>query len=82
VAYNPFVSGIGIDENTAAFIDPDGMLEVIGTGSITVVDPSELSHSSMGSKSRGTPINLTNLRLHLLSAGAKYDINTRQVFLD
>ena len=81
VAYNPFASGIGIDENTAAFIDPDGILEVVGTGAITIVDPSELSHSSMGSKSRGTPINLTNLRLHILTVGAKYDINSRQVFL-
>ena len=82
VAYNPFASGIGIDENTAAFIDPDGMLEVVGSGAITVIDPSELSHSSMGSKRKGTPINLTNLRLHLLTRGAKYNVNTRQVFLE
>ncbi|MBC8258479.1 MAG: cyanophycinase [SAR324 cluster bacterium] len=81
VAYNPFATGIGIDENTAAFIDPDGLLEVIGTGAITVVDPSELSHSSMGSEKRRTAINLTNIRLHLLTNGAKFDIHSRQVFL-
>ena len=80
VAFNPFATGIGIDENTAAFIDPEGMLEVVGSGAITVVDPSELSHSSMDSENRGKVINLTNLRLHLLTSGAKYDINSRQVF--
>jgi cyanophycinase len=81
VAFNPFATGIGIDENTAAFIDPEGMLEVVGSGAITVVDPSELSHSSMESENRGKAINLTNLRLHLLTSGAKYDINSRQVFI-
>ncbi len=81
VAFNPFATGIGIDENTAAFIDPEGMLEVVGSGAITVVDPSELFHSSMESENRGKAINLTNLRLHLLTSGAKYDINSRQVFI-
>lgn len=82
VSYNPFAIGIGIDENTATFIDPDGILEVVGSGAITVVDPSELSHSSMGSQPTGKPINLVNLRLHLLTKGAKYDTYTREVFLE
>src|SRR5437879_13837400 len=42
LAYNPFAIGIGLDENTAAFIGPDDMLEVVGGGALTIVDPSGL----------------------------------------
>lgn len=31
--------GIGIDENTAAVFHPDGSMKVIGTGSVTIVEP-------------------------------------------
>ena len=38
VATDPALLGLGIDENTAAFIAPDGTLTVVGTGGITIVD--------------------------------------------
>ncbi len=79
LSYNPFISGIGIDENTAAFINPEGRLEVVGSGAITVIDPAELSHSSMSTAGRKDPVSLAGMKLHVLAAGAKYDINTREV---
>ena len=36
-SYNPFLIGLGIDEDTAAFIGPDDILEVVGSGTVTVV---------------------------------------------
>jgi len=80
LSYNPFVSGLGIDEDTAAFISPEGILEVVGSGAITVVDPSELSHSSMAKARHHDSITLIGLKLHILSAGSKYDINSRTAF--
>ena len=80
VSYNPFASGLGICEDTAAFIGPDDMLEVVGSGSITVVDPSGLKHSSMADAHIGDAITLIGLTLHMLSSGAKYDLNTREAF--
>ena len=77
ISYNPFASGLGICENTAAFIDPNGVLEVVGHGSITVVDPSELTHTSMAEANRGDSITLIGLKLHVLSPGASYCINER-----
>ncbi|MBA6389523.1 cyanophycinase [Colwellia sp. BRX10-3] len=77
ISYNPFASGLGICENTAAFIDPTGVLEVVGHGSITVVDPSDLSHSSMADANRGEAITLIGLKLHVLGPGATYCINER-----
>lgn len=80
LSYNPFVSGLGIDEDTAAFIGPDGVLEVVGSGAITVVDPAELSHSSMHDARHRDCITLIGMRLHVLATGATYDINTRVAF--
>ncbi len=78
LSYNPFISGIGIDEDTAAFIAPNGVFEVVGSGAITVVDPSELTHSSMHSARYQDCITLIGMKLHILGEGAKYDINTRE----
>jgi cyanophycinase len=77
VSYNPFASGVGICEDTAAFINPDGVIEVVGKGSLTIVDPSELQHSSMADASKGESITLIGLKLHLLSHGDTYCLNTR-----
>ncbi len=78
VSYNPFAVGIGICEDTAAFIGPDGVLEVVGSGTITVIDPSDLEYSSMAEAQEGESITLIGLKLHLLSSGAKYDLSSRQ----
>jgi cyanophycinase len=81
VAYNPFPSALGICEDTAAFINSDGMLEVVGKGSITIIDPSELQYSSMAEADRGENLSLFGLKLHILNNGERYDINTREVFM-
>lgn len=78
VSYNPFAAGIGICEDTAAFIGPDGILDVVGQGNITVVDPSDLQYSSMAEAQAGESITLIGLKLHMLSSGAKYCLITRQ----
>ena len=78
VSYNPFASGLGICEDTAAFIGPDNVLEVIGNGSITVIDPSELEHSSMAEAKKGDSLTLLGIKMHILSEGATYNIETRE----
>ncbi len=77
LAYNPFMTGIGLDEDTAAFIGPDGVFEVVGSGAVTVVDPSALEHSSMGRAGRGEAVSLLGLRLHILTDGDRYDTISR-----
>ena len=78
LAYNPFAIGIGLDEDTAAFIGPDNTLEVEGSGALTVVDASDLTFSSMADVSQSQPVCLLGLRVHLLVAGATYNLHTRQ----
>ena len=77
LAYNPFAMGIGLDEDTAAFISPGDSLEVLGSGGITVIDPTHLSHSSMDTARRGEPVSLIGVQLHILIAGGRFDIATR-----
>lgn len=77
LAYNPFAVGIGLDEDTAVFIGPDEVLEVEGSGGVTVVDASEVSFSSADSASEGQPVAILGLKVHVLVAGTTFDLNTR-----
>jgi cyanophycinase len=77
LAYNPFAVGIGLDEDTAAFIGPDETVEVEGSGGVTVVDASEVSYCSMDSVTEGEPVCLLGLKLHILVAGATFNMHTR-----
>jgi cyanophycinase len=78
LAYNPFAVGIGLDEDTAAFIDPMENLEVVGSGGITVIDPTDLSYSSMDQARRGEPVSLIGVKLHILVAGGRFDVASRE----
>jgi len=78
LAYNPFAIGIGLDEDTAAFIGPDNTLEVEGSGGVTVVDASQLQFSSMDAVEEGEPVCLLGLTVHILVRGATYNLHTRQ----
>jgi cyanophycinase len=78
LAYNPFAAGIGLDEDTAAFIGPDNRIEVEGSGGITLVDASGIEFSSMDQVEEGEPVCMLGVRLHLLVAGAQFDLGTRR----
>ncbi len=78
LAYNPFAVGIGLDEDTAAFIAPGDSLEVVGSGGITIVDPTHLTYSSMDRARRGEPVSLINVSLHILINGGRFDLATRE----
>ena len=78
LAYNPFAIGIGLDEDTAAFIAPDNTVHVEGSGAITVVDAADLQFSSMDSVSEGRPVCLIGVQLHILTQGATFNLHTRR----
>jgi len=78
LAYNPFAVGIGLDEDTAAFIAPDNTLEVVGSGGITVVDAANLAFSSMDAVAEGEPVCMLGLTVHILVAGATFNLHTRR----
>ena len=78
LAFNPFAIGLGLDEDTAAFIGPDNTLEAAGSGSITVVDVSGMKFSSMDTAAEGQPVCMLGIAMHILIAGATFNLHTRQ----
>jgi cyanophycinase len=82
LAYNPFAVGIGLDEDTAAWIGPDDTLEVVGSGTATLVDPAEVEYSSIDAAKPGDPVSLIGLRLHVLLQGGRYDLARRKAIVE
>jgi cyanophycinase len=78
LAFNPFAIGIGLDEDTAAFIGPDNTLEVEGSGSVTVIDAANLQFSSMDQADEGDPVCLLGLSVHMLVRGATFNLHSRR----
>jgi len=78
LALNPFALGIGIDPDTAAFIGGDNVMDVVGLGGITVIDPTDVGHSNVADADPSGPISITNLRMHVLVHGSRYDLDFRR----
>jgi cyanophycinase len=79
VSYNPGLLGVGIDEDTAALIKPDGCLEVLGAGTVLIVDGREMV-SNVHSRRGGTPLNIANAIVHFLTSGSRFDTAGRRAY--
>jgi len=79
-SHNPFLIGLGIDEDTAAFIGPDDILEVVGSGTVTVVDAGELRYSSMWQAREGEALSLLGLKVDVMGEGCTYDLASRHAY--
>lgn len=77
LAFNPFLIGLGLDEDTAAFIAPDQTVEVEGSGTLTIVDASRLKFSSMDRAGVDDPVSMLGLTMHVLIRGATFNLHTR-----
>jgi cyanophycinase len=77
IAQNPSLLGLGVDEDTAGVVGPDGVLEVIGRGSITVVDGAR-SETDAWEVRGHRPLMISGVVLHSLPAGYKFDIRHRE----
>ncbi|MEA5518690.1 cyanophycinase [Limnoraphis robusta] len=77
VARHPDLIGIGIDENTAIVVR-DHQFYVVGDGSCTIVDLSEITHNNIGQLLRDEGLALSGVKLHILPEGYKFDLHNRQ----
>jgi cyanophycinase len=78
LAYNPYPIGLGLDEDTAAFLSPENVVEVEGSGLLTVIDAHDVEFDSIADAEKGAVVSLINVRLHLLGRGATYNLLTRE----
>ena len=73
VAQNPYLQGIGIDEDTALVVERGVGIEVLGEGAVTIVDGRTMESNLAEIANNETP-ELIDVRLHLLPAGSKYQL--------
>ena len=78
LSYNPALLGLGVDEDTAAFISPDDEIDVMGTSAVTVVDTSDVEFSSMHSAEPQDTVTLIGIKVHQLAEGARFTLGTRK----
>jgi cyanophycinase len=78
VSYNPGLLGLGIDEDTAALIWPEKRLDVIGRGSILIIDGSHMKSDIYRNRGK-RPLTATNVVIHFVADGGSFDLNERKV---
>ncbi|MBD2253145.1 cyanophycinase [Nostoc parmelioides] len=76
----PAVLGFGIDENTAMVVT-DSQIEIIGQGSVTIVDESDSTYNNMDEILRDEALAICGAKLHILPHGYKFDLKTRKPIL-
>jgi len=78
IAYNPSNLGIGIDENTAIHIKKNGVLQVLGAGTVTIIDGSGISYNTISEVEEAEPFSVMGLQINILSSSVRYDIYNRR----
>jgi cyanophycinase len=76
IAQNPSLLGLGVDEDTAGVVGPDSIMEVIGRGSVTVVDGSASETDAWEIRGH-RPLMISGVVLHSLPAGYRFDLARR-----
>lgn len=69
--------GFGVDENTAMFVKPEGVVEVLGASNLTIVDARE---ATRGDGPMG--VHIAGVTLSVLSHGDRYDLKTGEFTFD
>jgi cyanophycinase len=82
VAHYPQDIGIGIDEDTAILVNNGTDFKVLGNGSVIIVDGGPMTHSNLNELQHGDRLELHDLTLHVLPAGARFDLKKQRPIVD
>lgn len=83
VMLHPQYLGIGVDEDTAAIIKLDlGEVEVIGRGTVTIVDGTQVKMFNPASVPDKSPMVYSGMILHSFTHGSRFSINTRTLVME
>ncbi len=78
VAQNPYILGIGIDEDTSVLIDNTAKLKVIGSQTVTIVDGRDSSFTNVSELKPNQPLAITDVVVNILPHGYSYDLKERK----
>lgn len=76
IVTNPGCIGLGLEEDTAAYITQGRELTVVGSGLVTIVEGHHLQSTNIYDIDAGEPFSVRGLTIHLLSDGQKYTFPT------
>lgn len=78
IAQNPFILGIGIDEDTAIVVNSHAHFEVLGSQTVTVADGRFVTHTNISELEPQESLALLNVVLHVLPSGYRFDLQKRE----
>jgi cyanophycinase len=70
---HPDLLGVGVDEDTAVWVRPDGTFDVLGSASVIVIDPKGSTVSRAPAENDKDLLGVHDLRVHVLLPGEGYD---------
>jgi cyanophycinase len=74
IATNPSSVGIGIEEDTAIIVRKGTEAEIIGNGTIIIIDGFNISTSNVTEFDTGERVSIQNMRVHIYSKGDVHHI--------
>lgn len=78
IVMNPTCIGIGIGEDTALIITKGNKAECRGSGMVIIIDGKDVGHTNIAYAEEGYPLNIENLRVHILSNGTNFMLKERK----
>ena len=78
VLENPGLLGVGVDEETAIWVRPDGTFQVLGRSGVMVFDARGAAVSRQPKETGQDLLGVRGLTLHLLLPGDTYDLTSRR----
>ena len=74
VVTNPTCLGIGIEEDTAIIVSNGLDVEVVGTGTVIIIEGLHISEANIEDFTSDKPVTMRNLKVHILSDRDTYQI--------
>lgn len=77
ISQNPYVLGVGIDEDTAILVQSDARFSVVGSNTVTVVDASPSTTTNVSETTPGQALVLSPISMHVLADSYGFDLKRR-----
>ena len=77
ISQNPYVLGVGIDEDTAILVQSDARFSVVGSNTVTVLDASPSTTTNVSETTPGQALVLSPILMHVLSDSYGFDLKRR-----
>lgn len=77
VAQNPRILGIGIDEDSAIYVQR-GRFQVVGTNAVYIIDGSKISFTNITESHPDNPVGVYGIRLHVMNQADTFDLKARR----